>query len=209
MFNFFSNKGKNWGWIHIGTAGMTMYCKGRELKHKQALASPPSWNQWAIVDCHRWQMGLWDQWKFRTDNFSPPQSTGPASWRWWNDPLCPLCSSDGLIFASLLPGHRVDHLTGNAIPCPHEHSSCIVLRQNIYAERSLNTDRHSGGKNKVLHQGCLMAWIDSEPHQSCILTLEYLMNARKSAKNDVGDLNMQVYSDLLHQYVKVTKYLYW
>lgn len=54
-----------------------------------------------------------------------------------------------------------------------------------------------------------MAWIDSEPHQSCILILQNVVNAWKnSAKNDVGDMNMQVYTDLLHQYVKVTKYLY-
>lgn len=83
-------------------------------------------------------------------------------------------------------------------------------RQNIYAERSPNTARLSGSKNKMLHRGCLMVYIDSQPHPSVLYfdPSKYYECLKKCAKNDVGDLSIQVYTDLPHQYVAVTKYLY-
>lgn len=71
---------------------------------------------------------------------------------------------------------------------PHKHSSCIVLRQNIYTERSPNTARLRGGKSEILHQGSLMAWTDSEPCQSCILTLWNSECLKKTVQRKLGEI---------------------
>lgn len=98
--------------------------------------------QWAILDCQPCQMDLWDQGKVWTDRFSPPQSPGPDHGGMTLPLPCFPWLAWSLFLFSLVTG--LDLLTGNTIPCPHKHSSCVVLRQNILAERSPNTARLSG-----------------------------------------------------------------
>lgn len=146
-----------------------MYCKGLELKkkYKQARAenNEPSWTASPV----RWNSGIRAESGLTgSAHLSPRVLLSDSAGMTLPLPCIP-CMTWSLVLFSLVTG--LDLLNGNTIPCPHKHSSCVVLRQNIHAERSPNTARLSGGKSEILHHGSLMVWIDSEPHQSCILTL--------------------------------------